>query len=312
MKRKFFNQTLKLFKEYDIQNKRIILGVSGGLDSIVLFDLLKELSQPCRLKLYIAHIHHGDSSQKNIKNYRNKARKFVLSLSKKDNLEFLNSKPASKVLKSEEEFRRFRHASLRTSLKQKKADLIALAHNQNDQLETRLIQLIRGCGPQGLKGMSYYSAPYLRPLIFWARKEIESYALKQKLKWREDPSNKDNHFLRNWIRNKWLKELENQRQGSVKSLARSLESLNKSKTKELQFCIDSKGIKRQLFIELSFKEKKQILAFYMRQSSLSNYGQSHIEEIIKHNERREKNLSIKLLQRTWFFTPEYITVNSHP
>ena len=308
MKSQFFNQTLKLFKEYNIQNQKIILGISGGLDSVVLFDLLKELSRPCRLKLYIAHIHHGGCSQKNIKNYRDKARKFVLSLSEKDNLEFLSSKPAVKILKNEEEFRSFRHSCLKKNLKQKKADLIALAHNQDDQLETRLIQLIRGCGPQGLKGMSHYEAPYLRPLIFWTRKEIESYALKQKLKWMEDPSNKDNKHLRNWIRNKWLKELESQRQGSVKSLARSLESLNENKIKELQFCVDSKGIKRQLFIELSLKEKKRVLAFYMRQAVLSNYGQSHIEEILKHNERLQKRFSITLLKRKWFFTKDYITV----
>ncbi|MCZ0932703.1 MAG: tRNA lysidine(34) synthetase TilS [Oligoflexia bacterium] len=282
--------------------------MSGGLDSIVLFDLLKELSQPCQLKLYITHIHHGDSSQKKIKNYRDKAKKFVSNLSQKDNFEFLSPEPANKILKSEEEFRKFRHSYFKKFLKQKKADLIALAHNQDDLLETRLIQLIRGCGRKGLSSMSYYEPPYLRPLLFWTRKEINSYALKQNLKWQEDPSNRENRFLRNWIRNKWLKDLEHKRQGAVKSLARSLEALSACKTKDLQIYIDSKGINRQLLMVLPAKEKKRALAFYMRENSLSNYGQSHIEEILKHNDRAQKTFSIQLLKRTWSFTKDYITV----
>ena len=298
MKAHFFNKTLQLFKEYNIQNKKIIVGVSGGLDSIVLFDLLKELSQPCRLRLYIAHVHHGDSSQKKIKSYRDKVKKFVLKASQKDGIEFLSPKPTSKILKSEEEFRKLRHTYFKKILKSKQADLIVLAHNQDDLLETRLIQLIRGCGSQGLNSMSFYEAPYLRPLLFWTRKEIKSYALKQNLKWLEDPSNRENQFLRNWIRNKWLRDLENKRQGAVKSLARSLESLSKYQKEDLQTYIDTKGIKRKLLLELPLREKKRVLAFYMRKISLANYGQSHIEEILKHNERIQKTFSIQLLKRT--------------
>ena len=310
MKQRFFNLVLKLFKEHNIKNKKIIVGLSGGLDSVVLFDLLKELSQPCKLKLYVAHVHHGNSAQKNIKNYRDKARKFVLSLCEKDNLEFLSPKNTNKILKSEEEFRKLRHSYFKKAFKQKKTDLIALAHNQDDLLETNLINLIRGSGLQGLKSMSYYENPYLRPLLFFTREEIKSYASKQKLKWLEDPSNKDNKFLRNWIRNKWLKDLESKRQGSIKSLARSLLTLREEREKNLTSSIDTKGIKRSFFMELSLKDKKRVLAFYMRKKNLSNYAQSHIEELIKHSERSQKEFSIKLLKKTWFFTKKYITIQT--
>ena len=308
MKQHFFNKNLKLFKEYKIQKKKIIVGVSGGLDSIVLLDLLKELSQPCQLQLYITHIHHGKSPQEKIKNYRDKAEEFVSSLSQKNKIEFSSPKLTKKTLKSEEEFRKFRHTHFKKFFKQKQADLIALAHNQDDLLETRLIQLIRGCGPQGLKSISYYDWPYLRPIIFFTKKEILSYAIKQNIKWLEDPSNKENKFLRNWIRNKWLKDLENRRAGSLKSLARSLESLTQNQTTDLYRCIDSKGIKRRFLMELPLKEQKRVLAFYMRQISLSNYGQSHIEEIIKHNERAQRQFSLQLLKKIWVFSKDYITV----
>ena len=60
MKKYFFNQTLKRFQEHSIENQKLLVGVSGGLDSMVLLDLLKELSPVLKLKLSVIHIHHGD------------------------------------------------------------------------------------------------------------------------------------------------------------------------------------------------------------------------------------------------------------
>ena len=311
MKKYFFNKTLKLFKDYKIQNKKVILGVSGGLDSVVLLDLLKELSGPCQLQLYSAHIHHGPSSKKNLQNYRDKAKKFVKQLSLSYDLEFLCPPQTKKILKSEEDFRNLRHSHLKKFLKQKKGDFIALAHNKNDLLETRLIQLIRGCGEKGLKALSAHNPPYLRPLLFWTRRDIQNYAEQKKLKWLDDPSNKDNHYLRNWIRNNWLANLESKRSGSIKSLSRSLEvlSLCEGQNKDKNLCflaVSSKGIKRKLLMEWPLKEQKRVLAFYMRQKGLSHYGQSHIEEILKQAERAQKEFSVPILKKTWFFTLDYI------
>ena len=309
MKKYFFNKTLAFFKDYKIQDKKIILGVSGGLDSIVLLDLLKELSAPCRLQLYIAHIHHGPSSTQSLKKHRDKAKKFVKRLSLSYGLDFLCPPQSKKKLKSEEDFRGFRHSRLKKILTQKKGDLIALAHNKNDLLETRLIHLIRGCGEKGLKSLSARNPPYLRPLLFWTRREIQAYAEQKKLKWLDDPSNKDNHYLRNWIRNRWLIDLESKRSGSIKSLARSLEALSpfEEKPEGQSSCfLSSKGIKRKRLIELPLKEQKRVLAFYMRKIGLSHYGQSHIEEILKQAERAEKEFSAQILKKTWVFTLDRI------
>lgn len=308
MKKRFFNKFLTFFKNYKIQNKRIILAISGGLDSVVLLDLMKELSSPCELELYLLHIHHGLSDKKEIQSYRDRAKKFVSRLSRSYGLEFLCPDPPKSLLKSEENFRHFRLFHFKKILKQKQADAIALAHNNNDLLETRLIQLVRGCGKEGLKGMKAWEPPYLRPLLTFSRQEIKDYALEKKLKWKEDPSNKNNHYLRNWIRNKWLVDLENKRSGSVKSLARSLESLCLSQNEDLCFlAVTSQGIKRKLLMEMPLKEQKRVLAFYMRKLGLSNYGQSHIGEILKLTERAEKGFSATILKKTWSFTTDYIS-----
>ena len=308
MKQKFFNKSLIFFKNYKIQNKKIVLAISGGLDSVVLLDLLKELSSPCKLKLYPVYIHHGPSDKKATQNYRDKAKKFVNRLCQTYGLEFLCPDPPTSFLKSEKEFRDFRRLHLEKNLKQKKAFAIALAHNNNDLLETRLLQLIRGCGEKGLEAMQVWQPPYLRPLLSWTRKEFKKYALQNKLQWLEDPSNKDNYYLRNWIRNKWLPPLENKRSGSIKSLSRSLESLSSSANEDLCFlAVTPQGIKRSLFMEMPFKEQKRVMAFYMRKLKLANYGQSHIKEILKQMERTEKNFSVKILKKTWTFATDYIS-----
>jgi len=331
-----FHQTLKTFKEQNIQHKKMIVGVSGGLDSMVLMSLLQELSSVCKLELFIAHVHHGQAGDKKIKSYRDKAKKLVLQACAKNQLA-LASFESKKKLNSEEEFRNFRLREFKKLLVKKKADLIVLAHNQNDLLETRLINLIRGSGPQGLQSMSFYQAPFLRPLLIFSRKEIKKYTKARKIAFVEDPSNKDNSYLRNWIRNKWLKDLEKKRSGSVKSLSKSLDILANSeqtlsclkpfssskqplphsinsienlsshiKTVPLSELLSSKGIDRKAFLELSLVNQKRVLASYMRRLNLSHYGQSHIQELLKHNQRLEKNFQVKLLKKTWLFTKDKI------
>jgi len=310
MKKNFFNKSLQFVKEHKLKKKKIIVAVSGGLDSVVMLDLLKELSLPCDLKLYVTYIHHGPSLKTVISNYRNKARLFVEQLALSYKLDFLCPPLSKKILKNEKELREFRHKNLNKLLKQKKADIIALAHNKNDQLETQLLQLIRGCAWEGLKSMPFWQKPYWRPLKKWSRKEIQSYAEQNKLQWREDPSNKNHQHFRNWVRNKWLPLLETKRKGSVKSLSRSLETLSYSENSEkkdsLKNFIDSRGIKKRAFMELPLQEQKRLLAFYMRKLKLSNYGQSHMGEILKLAERKEKNFSTRILKKTWVFSSKYI------
>ena len=306
MKPYFFNESLKLFENHKLKDKKIVLAVSGGLDSVVLLDLLKELSFPCRLKLSVLHIHHGLSPKKKIKTYRDETKQFVFQLSSSYELDFFSPEPPKEILQSEEDFRKFRHFCFKKILRQKQASL-ALGHNRDDLLETRLIKLVRGCGEEGLKGMKIWEPPYFRPLLHFSRKEIQKYALYRKLKWKEDPSNKDNNYLRNWMRNKWLPQLDNKRSGSLKSLARSLESISFVQKKNLHpSMITSRGIKRNLLMEMPLKEQKRVLAFYMRKLQLSNYGQSHIGEVLKQAERKEKKFSVKILKKTWTFTQGYI------
>ena len=127
-----------------------------------------------------------------------------------------------KPLAGEAALRDFRHSRLDSLRREKRAQWTALAHHSEDLLETRLIRLIRGCGETGLAAMKPLDPPLLRPFLSVMREEIKDYALSYKLSWAEDPGNQDKRFLRNWLRNQWLPDLEKKRPGGVRRLAASL------------------------------------------------------------------------------------------
>lgn len=303
----FFNKVFSCFQNLKIQNKQVLLGVSGGLDSVVLLDILNSLKSPCNLQLFCTYIHHGASQVSSLQNYRDKAQDHVKTLSDKYHCKFISTQASKTILKSEEDFRNFRNMHFKNILKDHNIDILALAHNSNDLLEGRLIQLIRGCGSAGLKSMKIWNSPCLKPLLYFSKKEIQAYALKKNLHWLEDPSNKDSHYLRNWIRNTWLVDLENKRSGATKTLARSLEALTCLETQTINLkAISSQGIDRKLLDQMSTQEQKKILASYMQALCITNYGLTHIEELLKHSKRAKKQFIVSILKKDWSFSQNFI------
>ena len=327
-----FHKTLDFFKSENLKNKKISIGVSGGLDSMVLLDVLYQVASPQNLELSAIYIHHGESSDSSLQNYRTEAVKLVSETCKSLSIPFKKSISPQRELKTEEDFRRFRYEQFQKILKKEASHFLALAHNNNDVLETRLIHLIRGCGFEGLKSMDFFgSIPKLsmngkqeeeksvgdleislmRPFLLFSREEILDYAQKKKLKWLEDPSNFDETFLRNWLRKRWLVDLEKKRPGSRFRLGQSLAQITSyfSEKKDSPFhLISSKGISRNILRELSLFDQKRLVALYMKKQNIKNYGQSHIEELLKHLDRRDKEITLDLLKRKWKITADFFYV----
>ncbi len=319
-----FHKTLNFFKSENLKNKNISIGVSGGLDSLVLLDVLHQIASPQKLKLSVIHVYHGESSNPSLQKYRNEARQLVFKTCKFLSVPFKESEAPKRELKSEEDFREFRYEQFQKNLKEEGAHFLALAHNNNDILETRLIHLIRGCGLEGLKSMDFFDpipqttlhgkgeGSLIRPFLPFSRESILDYAQKKKLRWLEDPSNLDETFLRNWLRKKWLIELEKKRPGSCFRLGKSLAQIASSSEKKdfLAHSITFEGIPRNFLRELSLFNQKRLLVLYMKRQNIKNYGQSHIEELLKHLERKEKHIVFDLLKRKWKITPDFFYVES--
>ncbi len=325
-----FHKTLRLLRKGGLEGEKILVGISGGLDSITLLDVLSQAAPIQKLELAGIHADHGDSPDPALAALRKQAKKLANDFCGERSIPCIFPPPPKKILKSEAEFREFRRALFFRFLKEEGASRIALAHNSQDLLETRLIHLIRGCGAKGLSAMESAEPVFLRPFLLASRGEIKSHAQSRGLKWLDDPSNSDESFLRNWIRQSWLPALEAKRPGAVQTLSRSLsliasdfndshsswfsaprprpgfwrrlrERLPRSRPAEESFAslIGKGGINLALFRELSLSEQKKALAFYMRKKSLRGYGQSHIEEILKRLQRRETSFSFRMLKKTW-------------
>lgn len=303
---------LRLTKELKpLSSDRFLLGVSGGLDSMALLLIFCHFREHFDFSFAVAHIHHGPSDDSAIQDYRFKSWQFIEQFCKETNLEFFSNYSGSDKesflksfpgpLSSEEDFRNLRRDYLGKIKKDENFDWSVFAHHQDDLLETRLLRLIRGVGPEGLESMVVKGDGVLRPLLGVSRKELKEYLSFKKQSWIDDPSNEDEKYLRNWVRKNWLPQLEEKQPGSVQSLSRSLDLILEScKSQSVPLsCIQEGEIILSEFLLLSKESKSQVLATYMKDQGLKNYGLSHIKEILKRLDSEKKSLTFQLLGRVW-------------
>lgn len=190
----------RLWKKGD----RIIVGVSGGPDSMCLLDLLNSISKKQSLELVIAHVDYnlrGKDSQKDQELVEKTAEKMGVPI------RILEKKAGGKS-NLEEVCRKIRYDFFEKILAQEKADRIAVAHNQDDQAETFLMRIIRGSGLQGLSAMRYRNGKIIRPLLGTSRKEIIEHLKGKKIAYRMDKTNLESLQTRNRIRNKLIPFIE--------------------------------------------------------------------------------------------------------
>lgn len=208
------------------QGERVLVAVSGGVDSVVLLDILCRLAAEYTLDLTIAHLDHGLRGEA----AREDAR-FVAHLARKEKLALIEKKldvaefSKEKRIGIEEGARLLRRDFLHAAADEVGAAKIALGHTQNDRGETMLFNLIRGAGPTGLVGIRPVNRSVIRPLIEVSREEILSYARSCDLPWREDRTNQDLSFSRNRIRHRILPLLREMNPRVLAALQRTADLL---------------------------------------------------------------------------------------
>jgi tRNA(Ile)-lysidine synthase len=318
-----FHRVLQDLRAQKDQARPLFLAVSGGLDSFVMLHLLARLVRITKSPLAFAYVHHGKSSSKKQKSFRDSSFRVLLETAKKWELSFYSNASLplrgkvlklgmapKKILRSEEELRDFRYKTLLELRDQwdPKA-IICTAHHLEDLLETRLLRLIRGVGEQGLESMKSFEGDFYRPFLSISKAELLSYSKRHRLKFLKDPSNQDVDPLRNWLRNKWLPQLEKKRSGSVKAIGRSLELMAQAAKKSAEIDPNlwrEQGIDRKLFLELSREDQRRVLAHYLRRLEVSNYSENHIKEILKRLDNPVKELKFPLLKLEWSLSPDLI------
>ena len=205
------NKVLKTIEKYNMINngEKIVVAVSGGPDSICLLNILNNIKGKLNIKIVVAHVNHSlreeaDEETEYVKNFCEKLN-IECYIKKVDIIEISKKNKVG----TEEAGRKERYDFFDEVFSKTKSDRIATAHNLNDNAETVLMNIIRGSGLSGIKGIEEVrDYKYIRPLIEISRKEIEEYCKENKLEPKYDKSNKENIYTRNKIRNILIPLLE--------------------------------------------------------------------------------------------------------
>lgn len=250
---------------------RYVVAVSGGVDSMVLLDIL---SHDPGLKLTVAHVDHGirlDSTED---------LELVKSIAKQKGMSFVYTQLNLSSETSEAKAREKRYEFLHETLKDTKSKAIITAHHQDDVIETAIINMLRGTGRKGLSSLLSH-ADLLRPLLNVPKSEILKYAQQNNIQWREDSTNQDLKYLRNYVRHKIVPKLsDSERNYFIKNI-NNIKKIN-SELDELLLhqLVDSDEINRPEFIQLPHKVAIEVLATWLRKNGLNNFDSKTLERLV--------------------------------
>jgi tRNA(Ile)-lysidine synthase len=220
---------LQAFKDFiesnDIfaSNHKVLLAISGGMDSVALADLLHR----SKIDFAMAHCNfclRGEESEGD--------EEFVKKLSKKYKVPFFTEKFDTKLFAEKEKIsiqmaaRMLRYAWFEKLRVENNYQNIATAHHQNDVLETVILNFTRGTGISGFHGIKPKSGNIIRPLLFAEKEQIRDYVAENQLGWREDSSNESNKYARNLIRNEVIPLLKKINPSLEETVSQTIEKVN--------------------------------------------------------------------------------------
>lgn len=274
------NRKQKLFQ----QKSKVLLAVSGGLDSVVMTALFHE----AKINFAIAHCNfnlRGKESDTDQLFVKNLAKKYKVRF---HTIKFNTTTFADKEkLSIQEAARKLRYTWFEETRIKFNYDLISTAHHLDDSIETFFINLVRGTGIKGLTGIPVRSGKIIRPLLFAERDKILEFAMMRKLSWREDASNQSDVYLRNKIRHDLIPVLREIQPGITKRMGSNLDHLQLASLAYDEFMIKLqkqfllKKAKDQWEIrikELSrMKEAEQMLSALLHSIGITVSGSSILE-----------------------------------
>lgn len=225
MEQKFQNHIQQNFSF--LQDKKLLVAVSGGMDSMVLVHLFQKL----QLNFAIAHCNfqlRGTESDGD--------ENFVTTYAEQNNITCFITKfdtsnySEENKLSTQVAARNLRYSWFNEILEQENFDYIITAHHADDVVETFMINLSRGTGLDGLTGIPSQNGNIIRPMLPFSRKEIEDYVSENNLQWREDSSNASDKYLRNKIRHHVVPVFKEINESFLQSFQNTLEHLNQEQS----------------------------------------------------------------------------------
>lgn len=262
--------------EITLSPGKYVVAVSGGVDSVSLLHALRTLP---KLELAVAHFDHG------IRLGSNADRVFVEALAKKCALPFYYAEGVLGPKASEAAARRARYAFLRKIQAETGAQAIITAHHQDDMLETAVINLLRGTGRKGLSALRRREGVE-RPLLNLSKAEILDYARANHLAWREDSTNTDETYLRNYVRRRIMPRLDQaSRARLLEIIANSAANSDEIDTLLVKYLNESDSkegetLNRQRFAGLSHAMAREVIAAWLRACGLRDFDRKTLDRLV--------------------------------
>ncbi len=260
---------------------KYIVAVSGGVDSIVLLHMLVQQfqsnNQAGDYVFVVAHFDHG------IRKDSAEDAHFVESLAKKNNLDAEIRKGNLGASASEESARNARYAFLNDMKKKHGADRILTAHHQDDVIETVCINIVRGTGRKGLTSLRS-TENLARPLLQFSKRQILLHAKRHQLMWREDSTNVDTSYLRNYIRANIVPRLTQHDRKDLLSMLHDLRATNDAIDTEvvslLQMVSQGNKINRYKLIMLPHTIACELIILWLARNQITNMHKKQIEILV--------------------------------
>ena len=291
-------KVLRTIKENNLieTGDKLVLGVSGGPDSTAMLNVLNEIKDEIKFEIVVAHINHM------IREEAEADEEYVKNMCNKLNVEFYSKRIDVQKLANtnkaglEETGRKVRYEFFEEVLKNTKSNKIAIAHNKNDKAETVLMNILRGSGIQGLRGIELKNKHYIRPLLECERNEIEDYCTQKNLNPRIDKTNFENEYTRNKVRNIVIPYIQKEFNPNIIETINRLSELTKQEDEYLK--TETKKVYNTILVEekpeeiilnlKGFNKQEKLIKSRIIMYSISKiFGTSkdiekiHIEDIIK-------------------------------
>ena len=273
----------------------IVLGLSGGADSVCLLHVLLELKEKYNLKIVSVHVNHGlrDEEAKRDEDF---VKNLCIRLNVEVKVFYYDILKESKNLKLtiEEAGRLVRYEAFEKVLVESSANKIAVAHNLNDQSETLIMNFLRGSGLKGLSGIPAVREKIIRPLINTSREKIEEFCENKSIRYIMDSSNNSLDYTRNKVRLNLLPYLKKEfNENIVDTLCRNAEIfsieddfINEEAKKAYEKCViisnDTKKVDLEEFLKNHEVIQRRIirLLFLSFTKTLKNFSNKHINMVM--------------------------------
>lgn len=290
----------------NIEPGKYVVAVSGGVDSVVLLHLLatERNNALCSMlyapELIVAHFDHG------IRKDSHKDAKLVKKLAKDYGLKFELGKARLGTEASEEIARNARYDFLRQIRNKNQADAIILAHHQDDLLETAVLNLIRKTNYRGLSSLqSTYEL--MRPMLGFNKKQILEYVKIHNLEWREDSTNSDEKYKRNYVRRVLMPNFtDEQKQQMIAKIEQVTKNRQKIEQKLKDIC-KNKILDRNLLLHLPYDVAVEVLIEFFKFNRCV-YSKRQLDNIIIELKTKPSGTKISVQKDVFLYiSQEYVS-----